>query len=100
MQRPLEIPTVIRLLSVIQSPPNLRARPWPGDLEGDFHEWFDGGAIKHVTGWNEYHFVDGTLAVITGVLSLQVDARLPGGAYLSIREETEPPRYSPLGLQP
>jgi hypothetical protein len=42
----------------------LRPTPKRGDLEGDYEAWFDGGAIRYVTGSTEYYFRDGTIASI------------------------------------
>lgn len=55
---------VARILSVIASPPNRRKKPLAGDMEGEFDEWFDGGAVRFITGKTEYHFSDGTRAAV------------------------------------
>ena len=50
---------VAHILSLIADPPNLRARPQTGDLSGDYDRWFDGGAIRYITGSTQYVFADG-----------------------------------------
>ena len=86
-----DLSTVTHVLSTIAAPPALRSQSRPGDLQGEFSRWFDGGAIKFLTGWSEYHFADGTVAIVPTVPSLRVDIRLPAGAYLSVSELSEAP---------
>jgi hypothetical protein len=85
----IEISTVLQRLSSIHAPPNLRSTPKPGDLDGKFDRWFDGGALKVVTGWNEYHFADGTLAYVPTTPELQIEIRFPSGAYVTISERDQ-----------
>jgi len=82
---------VSQILAKIDSPPGLRSKPDAGDLEGSFDQWFDGGAIRTVTGWTEYHFADGTLAVVPTTPTLQVEVRMPSGVYLTISEQSNAP---------
>ena len=77
---------VIDLLSEIDAPPGLRSQCREGDLQGAFDQWFDGGAIKIVTGWNEYHFANGAMAVVSGSLALNVTIRLPSGVFVTLNE--------------
>ena len=85
----IDLRTVLQRLSSIDSLPNLRSTPKRGDLDGTFDHWFDGGALKVVTGWNEYHFADGTLAYVPTTPTLQIEMRFPSGAYVTISEHAE-----------
>ena len=94
----VDLSSVLQRLSTVDSPPNLRSTPRPGDLHGKFDRWFDGGALKNVTGWNEYHFSDGTLAVVPTAPTLQVELRFPSGAYVLVHEQAKaPPSLALLG---
>ena len=93
-----DIGAVARVLATIESPPGLRTDRRIGDLGGAFDQWFDGGAVKIVTGWNEYHFSDGTLAVVSGALTLQVEIRFPTGGYVRVSEHSQALPFSPLAL--
>jgi hypothetical protein len=86
---PVDPSTLSRILSTIASPPGLREQPRPDDLQGNFHMWFDGGAIRIVTGWEEFHFGDGTLAVLSGSLLFGLSIRLPSGTWVTIKERAE-----------
>ena len=83
----VKLQAVTSVLSAIEAPPHLRPQCLEGDLPGPFHRWFDGGAVKFVTGWEEYHFADGTVAVLSGSLALRVDIRLPSGACVTVSEQ-------------
>ena len=87
------------ILSAISSPPGLRTTRRDGDLPGAFDKWFDGGAIKFVTGWNEYHFDDGSVAVVptSPALRVRVDIRLPAGSFVIINEQAKAPPFWPVG---
>jgi len=87
----IDLRTVLRQLSSIDSPPSLRSVPKPGDLNGKFDQWFDGGALKVVTGWSEYHFSDGTLAIVPTTATLLIEMRLPSGAYIIVSEQSKAP---------
>lgn len=56
----LNIGKVAHILELIATQPNRRNRPQKGDIKGDFHAWFDGGAVRVVTGYTVYEFTDGT----------------------------------------
>ena len=75
---------VARILITIANPANLRSQRRPGDLDGDFDKWFDGGALKVVTGWTEYHFANGARAVVPTTPRPRVDITLPEGSYVSV----------------
>jgi hypothetical protein len=55
---------VAAVLASIAAPPRKRGKPQPGDIDGDFDFWFDGGACKFHTGSAHYHFTDGAAAVV------------------------------------
>jgi hypothetical protein len=90
----LDLPTITRLLSSIVARPDWRRAPRAGDLQGTFDGWFNDGAVREVTGWTEYHFVDGTLVVVPGS-SARVDIQLPAGGYVSITCQSEAPPFFP-----
>lgn len=78
---------VADVLNLIATTPNLRNRPLEGDLQGDFEQWFDGGAMRGDTGVNFYSFVDGTTAS-TGVTNwLCVSITFNDGTEISVMEE-------------
>jgi hypothetical protein len=60
----ISINEVVKILNLIADPPNLREKPLPNDLAGDFDKWFDGGGLKHGTIGSTYHFVDGAKAIV------------------------------------
>jgi len=78
---------VAHILGVIATPPNRRKRPREGDLIGEFDEWFDGGALRFVTGYTEYEFSDGTRATVDVLLYLSVSIVFPNGERVYIRQE-------------
>ena len=75
-----------RILQLIADAPNSRERPIPGDLNGSFDFWFDGGAALIITGWTEYYFADGTRATVGGSSLLSVAIKLPDGSCVSVRQ--------------
>lgn len=97
MPNSLDLPLVARTLHKITTLPGLHATPTPTDLAGSYSEWFDGGAVKHVTGWDEFYLNDGTVAVVSGSLEGGVDMRLPDSTYVRIEARSGTPRMWPLG---
>lgn len=97
MWKPLDLPFVARTLTTITTLPGLHRSPTQGDLSGPYDEWFDSGAVKHITGWDEFHFADGTVAVVSGSLTGSVDIRLPSGTFVRIEASSDAPRFWPLG---
>jgi hypothetical protein len=91
MHRPRDLRRVLEVLALIEAPPGLRTAPRPGDLKGNFTQWFDGGAIAVITGWNEYHFSDGTFAVVPTTPSYRVEIRLPSETFFVLNEELQVP---------
>ena len=71
---------VARVVSIIANPPNLRDSPEEGDITGDYHAWFDGGAVRYDTGSKTYSFADGTTAwVVAPAPWLRIEMELPSG---------------------
>jgi hypothetical protein len=87
----VDLREVLDRLAAIESPPRLRTEPETNDLIGKFDQWFDGGALKVVTGWNEYHFANGSLAVVPSTPMLQIEIRLSSGAYIVLSEQSHAP---------
>jgi len=88
MSNHAETATVVaRVLNAIASPPNLRDARRPGDLEGEFDQWFDGGAIRTVTGTVTYAFDDGVTALVGVLPWLFVTVTCADGTVVSIREK-------------
>jgi len=86
-----DLQRIAGILAAIGSATGLRSERRAGDLEGPFDKWFEGGAIKVVTGWTEYHFADGAVAVVPITPRLRVDVRLATGAFFSVTMEDEVP---------
>jgi hypothetical protein len=78
---------VARILSVIADPPNLRTQPQAGDLSGDFDRWFDGGAIRYITGSTQYSFANGTLASVAVMPTLLVSITFASGERVGIVQD-------------
>jgi hypothetical protein len=74
------------ILSAIGKVANKRAHPREGDLEGDFDEWFDGGAVKNITGVTEYRFNDGSEARVAVTFTLSIAITLPDGKRIQVAE--------------
>jgi len=79
---------VAEILAAVADPPNERRHPIGGDRPGNFHAWFDGGAIEMVTGYTIYHFHDGARATILTTPSLNVSVQLADGSRVSVVEQT------------
>ena len=90
MIEPADLREVARILSLVADPPNRRARPAHGDLQGDHDEWFDGGAIAHVTGYTDYDFADGSRATVHVLPRLLIDIKLAAGACVGVEQEDRP----------
>jgi hypothetical protein len=80
------------VLALIGDPPNRRRIPRPGNLEGDFTAWFDGGAIREVAGYTDYHLSDGTVASVGVLPWLEVNLEFAGGERASVRQYRPPPQ--------
>ena len=77
---------VAQILHTIATLPNRRTRPQEGDLEGDYDEWFDGGAVRHVTGYNVYEFRNGVRATWDVLPHLSVSIELANGARIGVKQ--------------
>lgn len=88
-QLPGQVPIekVLEILQIINHPPNIREQPLPGDLEGEFDYWFDGGAIQYVTGYTIYRFKDGTEATWYVVPKLSLSIEFANGMKVGIVQE-------------
>jgi hypothetical protein len=75
---------VARVLSLMSTQPNARARPEAGDLEGTFDTWFDGGAVNHDTGISRYVFADGSVAITGSAVPTTVHITLANGTAVDV----------------
>lgn len=81
---------VITILAAIVDPPNRRDDPLPGDLEGDFDFWFDGGACVGHTGTQHFVFSDGTRVVsVFPAAWLHIIVEFADGRIVEIRQRRE-----------
>jgi hypothetical protein len=80
---------VARVLQLIATMPNKREKPISGDPPG-FDFWFDGGAGRIVTGWNEYDLADGTRATVGTIPTLSVTIQFSNGSRVSIGQVNVP----------
>lgn len=78
---------VAAILELIHSVPNRREKPLAGEVQGRFDFWFDGGACRVMTGWNEYTFADGVVAQVGVIPALSVTIRFPDGRRVHIQQE-------------
>lgn len=77
---------VAEILRLISDLPNQRPAALPGDLAGEFDLWFDGGAVKYVTGSTKYYFANGTKAWVAVLMGLNVGIVFPDGRQVSIQQ--------------
>lgn len=86
---------IAQILSLVANPPGRRDRRQPGDREGPYQFWFDGGAGAEITGGaTQYSFADGALAWDGVALGSGVDIRLVDGCRVHIAIDS--PRRDPL----
>jgi hypothetical protein len=78
---------VAHILDMITNPPNRRECPIEGDIEGDFDAWFDGGAIRVVTGYTDYKFIDGISVTVHTLPRLLIIIKFANGESVSIAQE-------------
>ena len=88
-ERRISEETVARILELIANIPNQRESPVKGDLEGRFDFWFDGGACNVISGWNEYHFDDGTVAEVATTPLLSISIRFAEGQSVQILQKRQ-----------
>ena len=91
---------IARILALIADPPNPRAVPRAGDLEGDFDEWLDGGAIRFHTGHTNYYLQDGTEIVVGGAPPLAISIQLASGERVRTVQEHSVPLPRPVPSMP
>jgi len=78
---------VAKVLQLIATMPNKRRQPIADDLPGTFDCWFDGGAGRIITGWNEYELADGTRVTVGSIPALSVTIEFPNGSRVRIQQE-------------
>jgi hypothetical protein len=76
--------------------PNRRAAPGPGDLEGDYDFWFDGGACRLVTGVTLHEFADGSRTHQLVIPALELAVEFPDGR--SVRVASFSPDRTPARM--
>ncbi len=87
-KRRVDEKVVAGILELIHAVPNKRERPLPGDREGRFSFWFDGGACREITGYNEYVFRDGVVAQVGSCIpALSVTIHFPDGRRVQVQQE-------------
>jgi hypothetical protein len=79
---------VAQVLQLIATLPNKRERPVSGDPPGKVDFWFDGGAGRVITGWNEYDLADGTRVTVGTTPVLSVTIQFPSGSCVRIQQES------------
>lgn len=78
---------VAEVLQRIGSPPNRREQPIPGDVQGEFDFWFDGGACKIHTGSVAYEFTNGACATVAApVPTLMVEIQFADGCRVRVQQ--------------
>lgn len=82
----LSLTRIGRLLAQVEELGEVRTRPAPGDLAGDFDGWFDGGAFKDDTGSRTYFLLDGTTIGVTPFSLLPVRITFPEGAVVTVMQ--------------
>ncbi len=77
MSRRVTEAEVARVLQIITRRVNARRRRRPGDIDGPFDQWFDGGALRVEGDTTLYQLGDGTRVRAAGgpVLSLLIELR-------------------------
>lgn len=83
---------LVRILTLVDSPPGFRDLPRPGDQrDKHFDAWFDGGAITaHTGGLSEYWFADGVRLDWAGLAPLLLmEVEWPDGRRVTI-SQTDP----------
>jgi hypothetical protein len=69
-----------KLLTLMSAHKNYRDKPLAHDLDGDFDQWFDGGAVKYDTGISKWTLADGTTAEMIVCPGADISITLPGRA--------------------
>ena len=80
---------VAEILQLIATAPHRREKPVPGDVEGVFDFWFDGGAERIQTGWVEYQFTNGASATVGAPIpALSVVIEFANGCRVGVQQES------------
>lgn len=82
---------VARILRLVAEMPGRRDRPRPGDLDGPYDVWFDGGGCRYLTSLNAFNFADGSSAWLS-TLSLRLKGGLTLASGETISFAQDPPR--------
>jgi hypothetical protein len=85
-QNPVSKAQVAQVLQLITTLPHKREQPIVGDLPGKFDFWFDGGAVRHVTGWSEYELADGSRVEGFVVPGLSLVIQFSNGARVRVQQ--------------
>jgi hypothetical protein len=80
---------LLHILILIERMPNAREQPLPDDLEGNYDYWFDGGAMRVVTGYNVFDFKDGSRATMHEIPFFDIGIEFSNGARIRIRQQGE-----------
>lgn len=84
---PADLSALVHVLSLVARAPR-RTEPRPGDIEGDYDAWFDGGAMSHDTDFNRFHFADGAEAWLgTSSSRLHGGVRLASGEVVTFEQQ-------------
>src|SRR5262249_39107612 len=78
---------IARILGLMSQLPNKREKPQAGDLTGNFDLWFDGGAVRYVTGYSEFSFAEGMEATVLVTPLLAITIRFPDGREVDITQK-------------
>lgn len=88
LKPPARLDEVARILGLAALMPGRRDRPRPGDLEGPYDVWFDGGACRYLTSLNQFDFADGASAWLSTVsVALKGAVTLASGETVSFLQE-------------
>ena len=88
-ERRVDERAVAEILQWIATAPNQREEPIPGDLQGVFSFWFDGGAGRIETGYVEYQFANGAHATVGAPIpALSVAIGFANGCRVRIQQES------------
>lgn len=82
-----DLQILIRILTLIEAPTNLKGRSDTKGIDGDVDYWFEGGSISLKTGFTEYLFDSGDRATIHVLPNLSIDIVLANQKEIIIREK-------------
>src|SRR2546426_2432406 len=89
---------VADILRLIAEMPNRRDQRHDSDISGQFDFWFDSGACRVHTGWQEFLLEDGTRAhVACPIPSLSVSTEFPDGRRVTVEQAERGSRWSGRG---